>query len=263
LPGVPTSTPQISPNFQLPNFQIPLSWPPSRQQVRRLQPVLPFRFRLRPPCPGGGSHPRSADRAHFSPLFWSGLLLRGPHFGPTGGNSDASGFRTGHFLSAPAFTRSGGPAAARDCFDLALKRFDLLLYRNQFSQLLDGQVLQSCHICGQAALPPRFMSRKDAPQTGRATRRPKCVKGQGLRNPKILPPSPRLRASIRGPARCFLKTTPTSAGWRKCLIDSRLWGFSAVRAGNFRGFAEKSVPVRASGTIQSPITGLGGDLGPN
>jgi len=132
-----------------------------------LQRVLPRRFCLRPSCPCGCGHPCPPDGADLPALLWSGLGFCGPHFCPAGGNGDAGGLGTGHFLSAPAFRnpRRGGPAAARDGFDLAFERLDLFFYRNQFLQLFNRQVLEWCHNSAQGAPPPAWMSRNVAPES--------------------------------------------------------------------------------------------------
>ena len=129
-----------------------------------LQPVLPFPFRFCPHCLRCRSHPCPSRRADLPALFWRGLCPHSPHFGPAGGGTKPRPCRKGHFLPAPALwnLRRGGPAAARHCFNFALKRLDLLLYRNQFSQLFNRQVLQWCHNFTQGASPPGRLSSQDA-----------------------------------------------------------------------------------------------------
>ena len=129
-----------------------------------LQPVLPFPFRFCPPCLRCRSHPCPSRRADLPALFWRGLCPHSPHFGPAGGGTKPRPCRKGHFLPAPALwnLRRGGPAAARHCFNFALKRLDLLFYRNQFSQLFNRQVLQWCHNFTQGASPPGRLSSQDA-----------------------------------------------------------------------------------------------------
>ena len=129
-----------------------------------LQPILPFRLGLGPPCFRRSRHSRPASGAYLPPLLWRGLCFRGPHFSPTGGSSDPPPLHKGHFLAAPALWNLGRGelAAAGDCFDLPLKRLDLFLDRNHFSQLFNSQVLQWCHNFAQGASPPGVMSRNSA-----------------------------------------------------------------------------------------------------
>jgi len=111
-----------------------------------LKSALALGFRFGPPFLCGGRQPCSRCGAHLSALFWLGFCVCGPRFSPPGGNSNARGFGTRHFSCARRFIGSGRLAAPSNCFDLALKRLDLFLYQNQFSQLFNSQVLQWCHI---------------------------------------------------------------------------------------------------------------------